>query len=136
VPGRVADSTKNWQDGERQLFAELAQRNRIVFDQAMFDDEQPVTINQLQVRGGIDFTAKNVDMQIESAGPGIHFNIDPAMLNNGNFDGLVPVILGVTPIQNLPLFLGSDSGAAPEKPLAFNTVDELLAIIDEAEVAV
>ncbi|NLE65667.1 MAG: hypothetical protein GX606_07125, partial [Elusimicrobia bacterium] len=57
--------------------------------------------------GGIDFDLDNLDLDVRSDGSGIRFQIDPAELKNGDFDGLVPVILGVTPITDLPTFLGS-----------------------------
>ncbi|MBF0619657.1 MAG: hypothetical protein HQL19_05765 [Candidatus Omnitrophica bacterium] len=65
--------------------------------------------------GGIDFDMNNIDLDIKSDGQGIKFNMDPAMLQAGNFDGLVPVILNVTPVTDLPMFLGAKE---PEHELA------------------
>lgn len=61
----------------------------------------------MQDLGGIDFALDNIDLDINTDGQGIKFNIDPAMLKNGNFDGLVPLILSVSPINDLPMFLGA-----------------------------
>jgi len=70
--------------------------------------------------GGIDLSIDNVDLDIDTGGgPGIKFNIDPALLKNGDFDGLVPVILNVSPIKDLPLFLGAN---ARDTTLATSTV--------------
>jgi hypothetical protein len=59
------------------------------------------------LRGGIDFDISNVDLDIQTDGTGVPFNFGPDMLKNGNFDGLVPVILNVTPITDLPMFLSA-----------------------------
>ncbi|MBF0595494.1 MAG: hypothetical protein HQL22_11090 [Candidatus Omnitrophica bacterium] len=72
-------------------------------DYASNTDASVVTASS---EGGINLDMENAGLDIESAGPAIHFNIDAAMLNNGHFDGLVPVILKVLPIADLPLFLG------------------------------
>ncbi len=45
-------------------------------------------------------------MDVQSDGEGARFNLDSAMLKNGNFDGFTPTILNVTPIRSLPVFLG------------------------------
>jgi hypothetical protein len=73
-------------------------------DYAQTFDEQPTRVSP---EGGINLDMEDMDFRIESTGAGIQFNIDPAMLKNGNFDGLVPVILNITPVTNLPLFLGA-----------------------------
>ncbi|MEI6438028.1 MAG: hypothetical protein WCO69_04685 [Candidatus Omnitrophota bacterium] len=61
--------------------------------------------NRLQ-QGGIDFDMSNADLNIDSNGPGIKFNIDPAMLQRGDFNGLVPIIRSITPVTDVPAFLG------------------------------
>jgi hypothetical protein len=76
--------------------------------------EQPDD-QQSQIKGGIDFGLNNIYMDIQSDGDNVQFNFDPATLQNGNFDGLVPVILNVTPINDLPMFLGAKE---PDQQLA------------------
>jgi hypothetical protein len=61
---------------------------------------------QQDIKGGIDFDTANADLNIQSSGPGIQFKIDPAMLQRGEFDGLVPVIRSVTPVNDIPAFFG------------------------------
>jgi hypothetical protein len=57
--------------------------------------------------GGIDFNINNVDLNVDIEDGGVQFKFDPATLQNGSFGGLVPVILNVTPIADLPMFLSS-----------------------------
>ncbi len=71
------------------------------------DASDVVNKNAADIQGGIDFDINNVDMDVESDGTGVKLNFDPAMLNNGNYNGLVPVIRSVTPITDLPGFLSA-----------------------------
>ena len=58
-------------------------------------------------RGGIDFNADKINLQIQNAGEGIKFHIDPAMLKQlQNAPGFVPVIINIQPLKSLPEFLG------------------------------
>ncbi|MBF0330918.1 MAG: hypothetical protein HQL17_03200 [Candidatus Omnitrophica bacterium] len=74
---------------------------------AAYDSSQMNEVNNVRtdIDGGIDFDLNNVNMDIESDGRGIQFNFDPAMLNNGNYDGLVPMIRSITPIADLTGFM-------------------------------
>ena len=63
--------------------------------------------DQKLVEGGVDFDLGNVDMDVQSDGTGVQLNFDPAMLRDGHFNGLVPVIRSITPITDLPMFLGA-----------------------------
>jgi hypothetical protein len=57
--------------------------------------------------GGIDFTASKTPLEIQNAGVGIKFYLDPAMLEQlRNAPGFVPVIISVKPMVNLQGFLG------------------------------
>ena len=59
------------------------------------------------VNGGIDLNASKIYMQ--KTGSGIEIKFDPAMIARfkmGNFDGIVPVITGITPIANIYPLLG------------------------------
>jgi len=64
--------------------------------------------------GGIDLNPALVNMEVRRNGNGVIIPvmpldmIDKAMLN-GNFEGLIPVNIQVTPITNLPLLLGLDA---------------------------
>ncbi|MBF0595493.1 MAG: hypothetical protein HQL22_11085, partial [Candidatus Omnitrophica bacterium] len=56
-------------------------------------------------QGGINLDLGDAGMDIQSEGSGIRFNIDPAQIQAGNYDGLVPVIRSITPVMNVPAFL-------------------------------
>jgi hypothetical protein len=67
--------------------------------------------------GGIDLNAKKMGLDVEKQGDGALMTFDPAMLQkfrSGNFTGLVPVILKVTPIASpLPILGLSDTDVMP-----------------------
>ena len=59
------------------------------------------------LNGGIDLNASKIDMQRQ--GEGVDIKFDSAMIAQfkmGNFDGIVPVITGITPIANIYPLLG------------------------------
>ncbi len=62
------------------------------------------------VRGGIDFTRSDLDMQIRRDGAGVPLPVSQQNLDNIHIDGLVPEILSIQPASRIPLF--SDTGAA------------------------
>jgi len=56
--------------------------------------------------GGIDLTPANFDLQTQSAGGGISFHIDPAMLQElRDSPGFVPLVISVQPLKSLIEFL-------------------------------
>lgn len=55
--------------------------------------------------GGIDLTRKNLDLDVTSSSP-IKFQYDPKAFENIQIDGLVPVIINMTPIPSLYPLLG------------------------------
>jgi len=58
--------------------------------------------------GGIDLTPANMHLQMQNAGAGIKFHMNPAMLAKlQNAQGFVPVIINIQPINNLRQFLGA-----------------------------
>ena len=67
------------------------------------------------VDGGIDINGKNLTLDVTREGKGIEMKLDPAMVarfERGDFTGVVPVILKVTPLASpLPL-LGMSEGTA------------------------
>jgi CheY-like chemotaxis protein len=57
--------------------------------------------------GGIDLTAAKMNLQMQNAGEGIKFHLDPAMLQQfQNAPGFVPVIINIQPMRDLRAFLG------------------------------
>jgi len=68
-----------------------------------------------QVRGGIDLTPANMNVQVKTGSPikkfgddtGLKFHLDPAMLAElRNAPGFVPVIINIEPMTDLKRFLG------------------------------
>ena len=60
--------------------------------------------------GGIDFTAPKTPLEIQNAGEGIKFHIDPAQLAQlQNTPGFVPIIINIQPLTHLRKFLGIDT---------------------------
>ncbi|MDP8266189.1 MAG: hypothetical protein P9M07_04510 [Candidatus Aceula meridiana] len=57
--------------------------------------------------GGIDLGADTLDIDIQSEGHGFEFNLDATSSSNIEINGLYPVIISVTPVVNLPVFLGA-----------------------------
>ncbi len=65
--------------------------------------------------GGIDLNPGNMDLETNYDGERIHLPMPEMPLENIKIDGLVPVIIHVTPVVNLPLLLGlADQPAADD----------------------
>ena len=56
--------------------------------------------------GGINFNADKINLEVNNDGQEIQFHFDPTEFENMNVDGFVPVIMSITPVHDLPLFLG------------------------------
>ncbi|MBF0619767.1 MAG: hypothetical protein HQL19_06325 [Candidatus Omnitrophica bacterium] len=59
--------------------------------------------------GGIDLNARNLEMDIAKEGAGAPVTFDPAMIaefQRGDFSGITPVILKITPIDSPLALLG------------------------------
>ncbi len=66
--------------------------------------------NALARNGGIDFTVNKTPLEIQNAGEGIKFHFDPALLRQlQNDPGFVPVIINISPLNNLRQFLGIEA---------------------------
>lgn len=64
------------------------------------------------IQGGIDLDTRAMDLRLRGEGGEVRFELTPAqveMLRQG-ISGLVPVILDVRPMDNIPFFLGLDAG--------------------------
>lgn len=59
-------------------------------------------------KGGIDFAQSNLDLQIKRDGKGVPLPVSQQNLESIQINGLVPVILNIQPVANVPLF--ADSG--------------------------
>ena len=59
--------------------------------------------------GGIDLNTDKLNLEVRgNMGEAVELKIGPGQLENLNFDGLVPNIMTMTPMTNLPLFLSGD----------------------------
>jgi hypothetical protein len=56
------------------------------------------------MKGGIDFNAANLNLQIKRDGNGVPLPISQQDLENINIDGLVPIIIDIQPAASLPIF--------------------------------
>jgi hypothetical protein len=59
--------------------------------------------------GGIDLNARHMNLDIAKDGKGVEIKFDPAVIaqfRQGNFSGIVPVIIRITPVVNLLPLLG------------------------------
>ena len=76
-------------------------------DHAQVPDNTQKTDVYESANGGIDINGKNLNLDVAREGQGIEMKLDPAMVaqfQRGDFSGVVPVILKVTPIASpLPL---------------------------------
>ncbi|MDE2215368.1 MAG: hypothetical protein KGJ61_09700 [Candidatus Omnitrophica bacterium] len=79
---------------------------------------QKAMIHPFTNPGGIDFSLNNINLDIRSDGSAIKFNIDPALVRNGDFSGLVPVVLSISPVKDLPEFFGVRAENQEESQLA------------------
>jgi len=71
--------------------------------------------------GGINLNPALMDLQIKRDGNGVPlpFNLQPDTIMN--IEGLIPVIINVTPVVNLPMLLGWDIPDADNRP--FDSAD-------------
>ena len=73
-------------------------------------------------KGGIDFNADKINLQIQNQGEGIKFNLDPAMLQQlQNAPGFTPVIINIAPLENLREFLGLQSDKESTRQVVVQT---------------
>ncbi len=63
--------------------------------------------NAAATPGGVDLDPGKMDLKISKAGPGVNFNMDPAMIESlQNATGIMPVILDIQPMTtSVPVFL-------------------------------
>jgi len=76
-----------------------------LFDSAMADS----AITEDAVPGGIDLTAKNLGLEIRRDANGNLLPLTPEQLGKLKIDGLSPVIINITPVEDLPWILGLKS---------------------------
>ena len=70
-------------------------------------DPAAVTGSKLKVvDGGIDLNSDRMDLQRTGQRSHLDWGMSPADLENVQINGLVPVIIQITPVQDLPVLLG------------------------------
>ncbi len=85
----------------------------------MLDDIPEVLESVDESLGGIDFRSETMNIRYEGEAPELTAPMTPQEIENMPIDGFVPMIIHVTPITNLPLFLGAaGTSREGEKPLA------------------
>lgn len=81
-------------------------RDNVLFQTDSSEQVKPL-ISTKTVNGGIDINSNNMTLDVAREGAGVEMKLDPAMVarfEQGDFSGVVPVILKVTPISSpLPL---------------------------------
>ncbi len=78
-------------------------------ESALSDEKEKETVLPIEDNGGIDLKARNYEMDVVKEGRGVDmvFNQDMAeRFKNGDFSGVVPVILRITTIQGPGELLG------------------------------
>ena len=65
--------------------------------------------------GGIDFDAKNLDLQIKRDGSGVPLPLNLQPLESMNIEGFVPIIIEIRPATNMPLLLGLAEEGSDDK---------------------
>ncbi len=63
-----------------------------------------ISDSAMATKGGIDFNAANLNLQIKRDGAGVPLPISQQNLENIHIDGLVPVIMEIRPAITLPMF--------------------------------
>jgi CheY-like chemotaxis protein len=72
--------------------------------------------DKAMVPGGIDLNAKKLEMDVDMEGAGVSMTIDPALIEqfrSGDFTGVVPVIIRITPIASPAAILGMADDEIP-----------------------
>ena len=62
---------------------------------------------QKAVDGGIDLNSDRLDLQRTGVRSEFDWGMSPSELENVQISGLVPVIIRITPVQDLPALLGA-----------------------------
>ena len=123
---------ENLPDGIKQEYRLYVERMRFVLEIAHIlgtldaakgelpEEEEAKRLMNLAMTskpGGIDLNAKSLKIDVSGVSPGIPVGFDPAMalqLENGDFTGLAPVILKVTPLNSLLPLLEAKSKSLPD----------------------
>ncbi len=64
------------------------------------------TVNGIHRKGGIDLNPNLFDVKIKRDVQGVPLPVDKQPIVDINIDGLIPVIINVTPVTNLPMLMG------------------------------
>lgn len=81
------------------------QNDKAMFSSKSIEDESP--IKAPETVGGINLNSAMMKMQIQRDNNGIPLPIDQQPIKNMNIDGLLPVIINITPLQTLQFLLGT-----------------------------
>lgn len=73
-------------------------------------DRDNATMSQEKEVGGIDFTGRQLDLEIHRDENGMPLPLNEQQLQNVQINGLVPVIINIQPVTSLPFLMGSSRG--------------------------
>ncbi|MCA9402589.1 MAG: hypothetical protein KC897_02300 [Candidatus Omnitrophica bacterium] len=93
-----------------QTVFERTQRDNAVMVTAAPSAKQ--VVSDADAVGGIDLNPANLELETRGDADELHFSVNPSLLRDMSVDGFVPVILNISPVNSLPLLLGSDPGSA------------------------
>ena len=84
------------------------------FEQLLREDRAMTAKAKTAEYGGIDFNPKLFDLEIKRDGKGVALPVDQQPLDQIKVDGFIPIIINITPIENLPLLLGFNTSSPPQ----------------------
>jgi hypothetical protein len=98
---------------KRYVARKYEKKAHLHFRVQVFDIKPQVMEDRGQVvdktkTGGIDFNANQMNMNVSKEGNGVGVNFDSAMveqIRRNGFEGFVPVIINIQPLQNIRLLL-------------------------------
>jgi ADP-ribose pyrophosphatase YjhB (NUDIX family) len=104
----------NFKEGRRGFVFDVVQTGN-ASEQPSDQDAAMLGRESSENVGGIDLNPANMNLRIrrDDLGQPLPFSAQP--VEDIRIEGLVPVIINITPITNLPLLLGAADAAAPEK---------------------
>jgi len=84
-------------------------KSDVVSNAAMGAQKNTLINHTASPTGGIDLNANRMQLNVQKLGSGVGINFDPAMIKSfesGDFQGFVPMIINIQPINNIAVMLG------------------------------
>ena len=96
--GYIHENDPNSQD---RILKKLQELKVVAKDDAMLDN-----LTETKKVGGIDFNPQLLDLQIKRDGNGVPLPLPQQRIDQIEIQGILPVIINISPVKNLPLLLG------------------------------